>query len=100
MSMTLSEAKAIAFEGAHATVTFDLAERVIRDEGKGRDEMAYAQLAELKAERQRGYYYFEKLARRNGWDYREGNSGVLFRPACPHYAVSWLDACLHDKMFD
>lgn len=51
--MDLHEAMMIAYEGDHATATYDLAARVIRDEGKGRDQMAYAKLAELKAAIQR-----------------------------------------------
>jgi len=56
MAMTLTEAKQIAFDpaGAHATVTFDLAARVIGDAGaQGRDQATYKQLAECKAEIQR-----------------------------------------------
>ena len=54
--MTLPEAKQIAFDPIdhHATVTLDLAARVISDDGrKGRDQSAYKQLAELKAAIQR-----------------------------------------------
>ncbi len=56
MSMTLDEAKRIAFDpiGSHATVTLDLAARVIADAGpRGRDQDCYRQLAELKAADQR-----------------------------------------------
>lgn len=59
MTMSIDEAKAIAFAGKHATVTFDLAARVLRDAGaRGRDHAAYIELAELKAAIQRcGYRY-------------------------------------------
>jgi hypothetical protein len=51
--MTRDEALEIAFSDNHATVTFDLAARVIHDTGTGRDNAVYAQLAELKAAIQR-----------------------------------------------
>lgn len=53
--MTLEEAKRIAFKAkAASTAKLQEAVIVIRNEGKGRDDMAYAKLAELAAEWRQG----------------------------------------------
>jgi len=62
--MDLSEAMNIAFEGEHATATYDLAAAVIWQHGQGRDAMAYAKLADMKAEYQRLY---DSLNRSGVW---------------------------------
>lgn len=52
--MTRDEALAIAYDRApHATVSYDLAARVIRETGAGRDNEVYARLAETRASLQR-----------------------------------------------